>query len=147
MNFYTTGSTSATHVKLFIAYALPHCTTEMVKDVFDTVFNNEVTQVEELTKTDRDTGKPFKLFWITLEPARHSPVWHFVSEIEKWGKSRIIYDSTGRDFYWQVRLNKEKTITKTVPRIMPAEELEPGQISEKRNISNESVKVTKKAKI
>jgi hypothetical protein len=136
------------NVKLFISYALPHCTTEMVKDVFDTVFNNEVTQIEELTKTDRDTGKPFKLFWITLEPARHSPVWHFVGEIEKWGKLRIIYESSKhRDFYLQVRLNKEKTITKTVPRIMPAEELEPGQISEKRNISNENVKVTKKAKI
>ena len=137
-----------TSIKLFISYALPRCTTEMVKDVFDTVFNNEVTKVEELTKFDRHTGKPFKLFWITLESARHSPVWHFVSEIEKWGMSRITYESSKhKDFYWQVRLNKENTNIKTVPRIIPAEELEQGEISEKRQISKESVKENKKARL
>jgi hypothetical protein len=113
-------------VKLFISYALGHVTTATVKDVFDSVFNNEVTQIEELAKKDRVTGKTFKLFWITLSPARHSPVWRFVDEIEKFGKASIIYEShKGKDFYWQVRLNKEKDAkpaVKTMPRIMAREE-------------------------
>lgn len=124
--FYVSGSPSApvTHVKLFISYALPHCTTAMVKDVFDTVFDNEVTQIEELEKKDRDTGKPFKLFWITLNPARHSRVWRFVDEIEQFKSARIIYETKrGTDYYWQVRLNveKEKPMVKTTPRILPRE--------------------------
>lgn len=125
-NFYVSGSTPSapvTHVKLFISYALNHVTTVTVKDVFDTVFDNEVTQIEELAKEDRVTGKPFKLFWITLEPARHSRVWRFVDEIEKFGSARIIYESKrGNDYYWQVRLNKDKvTPVKTTPRILPRE--------------------------
>lgn len=125
-NFYVSGSTPSapvTHVKLFISYALNHVTTATVKDVFDTVFDNEVTQIEELAKEDRVTGKPFKLFWITLEPARHSRVWRFVDEIEKFGSARIIYESKrGNDYYWQVRLNKDKvTPVKTTPRILPRE--------------------------
>ena len=123
---YVSGSTPSapiTHVKLFISYALKHVTTAMVKDVFDTVFDNEVTQIEELERKDRDTGKPFKLFWITLNPDRHSPVWRFVDEIEKFGRASIIYEShKGKDFYWNVRLNKEKEPkVKTMPRIMPRE--------------------------
>jgi len=126
-NFYVSGSTPSapvTHVKLFISYALPHCTTAMVKDVFDTVFDNEVEQIEELEKKDRDTGKPFKLFWITLEPARHSRVWRFVDEIEQFKFARIIYESKrGTDYFWQVRLNveKDKPSVKTTPRILPRE--------------------------
>jgi hypothetical protein len=126
-NFYVSGSTPSapvTHVKLFISYALGYVTTAMVKDVFDTVFDNEVEQIEELEKKDRVTGKPFKLFWITLQPARHSRSWHFVEEIEKFGSARIIYESKrGNDYYWQVRLNKDKeqTAVKTMPRILPRE--------------------------
>ena len=122
-NFYVSGSTPSapvTHVKLFISYALNHVTTATVKDVFDTIFNNEVSYIEELAKKDRDTGKSFKLFWITLEPARHSPLWHFVDEIEKFGSARIIYEThKGKDFYWKVRLNKDKPAVKTMPCIMP----------------------------
>lgn len=125
-NFYVSGSTPSapvTHVKLFMSYALGHVTTATVKDVFDTVFDNEVTQIEELAKEDRVTGKPFKLFWITLEPARHSRVWRFVDEIEKFGSARIIYESKrGNDYYWNVRLNKDKVSpVKTTPRILPRE--------------------------
>jgi len=125
-NFYVSGSTPSapvTHVKLFISYALNHVTTETVRDVFDTVFDNEVTQIDELSKEDRNTGKPFKLFWITLNPDRHSRVWKFVDEIEKFGSARIIYEShKGKDYYWQIRLNKDKQVTvKTTPRILPRE--------------------------
>ena len=138
-NFYVSGSTPSapvTHVKLFIAYALNHVTTATVKDVFDSIFNNEVTQIEELAKKDRDTGKTFKLFWITLEPARHSPVWRFVDEIEKFDKASIIYEShKGKDFYWQVRLNKDKikpvkTMPRIMPRIMPREVKEVKEVKE-----------------
>jgi hypothetical protein len=124
-NFYVSGSTPSapvTHVKLFISYALGHVTTAMVKDVFDTVFDNEVTQIEELERKDRVSGKPFKLFWVTLEPARHSRVWRFVDEIEKFDKASIIYETRkGKDYYWQVRINKDKVTVKTTPRILPRE--------------------------
>jgi hypothetical protein len=130
-NFYVSGSTPSapiTHVKLFISYALGHVNTPMVKDVFDTVFDNEVEQIEELERKDRVTGKSFKLFWITLNPARHSRVWRFVDEIEKFGSARIIYEThKGKDYFWQVRLNKEKEApaapaVKFTPRILPREE-------------------------
>ena len=118
----STPSAPVTHVKFFISYTLGHVTTATVKEVFDTVFDNEVTQIEELERKDRDTGKSFKLFWITLNPARHSRVWNFVQEIEKFGSARIIYETRkGKDYYWQVRLNKEKTEVKTTPRILPRE--------------------------
>ena len=127
--FYVSGSTPSapvTHVKLFISYALGHVTTATVKNVFDLVFDNEVTQIEEVERKDRDTGKTFKLFWVTLQPARHSRVWHFVSEIEKFGKASITYEThKGKDYYWQVRLNKDKAPTpaaKFTPRILPREE-------------------------
>jgi hypothetical protein len=123
MSANSTPSAPVTSVKLFISYALNHVTTATVKDVFDTVFDNEVTQIEELTKEDRVTGKPFKLFWITLNPARHSRVWKFVDEIEKFKSARIIYETKrGTDYYWQVRLNKDKEqAVKTAPRILPRE--------------------------
>jgi hypothetical protein len=127
-NFYVSGSTPSapvTHVKLFISYTLGHVTTATVKDVFETVFDDEVTQIEELAKEDRVTGKPFKLFWITLAPARQSRVWRFVDEIEKFGSARIIYETKrGNDYFWQVRINKDKpqpVVVKTTPRILPRE--------------------------
>jgi hypothetical protein len=126
---YVSGSIPSapvTSVKLFISYTLGHVTTATVKDVFDLVFNNEVIQIEELERKDRDTGKSFKLFWITLAPERHSPVWRFVDEIEKFGSARIIYEThKGKDYFWQVRINKDKETTpavKSTPRIMPREE-------------------------
>jgi len=127
---YVSGSIPSapvTSVKLFISYALGHVTTATVKDVFDLVFNNEVTQIEELERKDRDTGKSFKLFWITLAPGRHSPVWRFVEEIEQVGFARITYEThKGKDYFWQVRLNKDKepvnSAVKFTPRILPREE-------------------------
>jgi hypothetical protein len=86
----------------------------------------------ELERKDRNTGKPFKLFWVTLQPARHSAAWRFVAEIEKFGNASLIYETRkGRDYFWQVRLNKEKPQVKTTPRIMPREQppaLEDGEI-------------------
>ena len=127
-NFYVSGSIPSapvTHVKLFISYTLGYVNTAMVKEVFDTVFDDEVTQIEELERNDRVSGKPFKLFWITLAPARHSRVWRFVDEIEKFGSARIIYETKrGNDYFWQVRLNKDKEqapVVKTTPRILPRE--------------------------
>ena len=105
---------------LFISYALPHCTTEMVREVFDTVFQNGVLKVAETTKTDSKTGKPFKLFWITLDCGRSCHTLDkFLAEIEKHGNASIIYEtSRGQDRWWNVRINKEKEVTKTQPRIL-----------------------------
>ena len=152
-NFYSGSTPSApvTHVKLFISYALNHVTTATVKDVFDSIFNNEVTQIEELVKKDRDTGKTFKLFWITLEPERHSPVWRFVDEIEKFGKASIIYEShKGKDFYWQVRLNKDKinpvkTMPRIMPRIMPREVKEVKEVVEVKEVKEVEVTTSESA--
>ncbi len=125
---YVSGSIPSapvTSVKLFISYTLGHVTTATVKDVFDTVFDDEVLQIEELERKDRNTGKSFKLFWITLIPARHSRVWRFVDEIEKFGKASIIYEThKGKDYFWQVRINKDKEPAPVnfTPRIMPREE-------------------------
>lgn len=125
MSTNSAPSAPVTSVKLFISYTLGHVTTATVKDVFDTVFDNEVTQIEELERKDRVTGKPFKLFWITLAPERHSRVWRFVDEIEQYGSARIIYETKrGNDYYWNVRINKDKTpapAVKTTPRILPRE--------------------------
>jgi Cu2+-containing amine oxidase len=93
---------SPTSIKLFISYAHDQVTTETVRDVFDTLFDNEVAQIEELTKQDINTGRPFKLFWITLFPSRHSQVWKFVDEIEKFGSACINYESTRGNEYWYV---------------------------------------------
>jgi hypothetical protein len=103
---------------LFISYALPHCTTEMVKEVFDTVFQNCVVKIVETTKTDRNTGKPFKMFWVTLDCGRSNwTLGKFIAEIEKHGNASLIYETTkGQDRWWNVRINKEKV--KTVPRIL-----------------------------
>ncbi len=125
---YVSGSIPSapvTSVKLFISYTLGHVTTATVKNVFDTVFDDEVLQIEELERKDRNTGKSFKLFWITLIPARHSRVWRFVDEIEKFGKASIIYEThKGKDYFWQVRINKDKEPAPVnfTPRIMPREE-------------------------
>jgi hypothetical protein len=160
-------------VKFFISYALPHCTTATVKEVFDLVFDNEVTEIMEVERQDRNTGKPFKMFWITLQPARHSRVWRTVEEIEQYGNTRIIYETKkGKGYWWQVRLNKDKETVKAVPRILPRETpkatdkeavafsktpqfaemksvnfeiLEPGEIPEKRK-SDAALNGGKKAK-
>ena len=124
---YVSGSVPSapvTSVKLFISYTLAHVTTATVKDVFDTVFDDEVLQIEELERKDRNTGKSFKLFWVTLIPARHSRVWRFVDEIKQVGFARITYEThKGKDYYWQVRINKEPAPSaKFTPRIMSREE-------------------------
>ena len=118
---------STTLTTLFIGYALPHCTTEMVKDVFDQLFDNQVTKIAENTREDRVTGKQFKMFWITLE-ARQGRLAMFVKDLEIHGATRITYESSkGKDRYWKVQINKEKT--KFVPRILPPE-TEEGEINE-----------------
>ena len=122
---------------LFISYALPHCTTEMVKEVFDTVFDNSVVKIAETSKTDRDTGKPFKMFWITLDCGRSCRTLDvFLAEIKKHEKASIIYETTkGKDRYWNVRINKDKV--KTVPRILERAE-EEGEINEGKRKASES---------
>jgi hypothetical protein len=48
-------ATESKSVKFFISYTLGHVTTAIVKDVFDLVFDNEVEQIEELERKDRNT--------------------------------------------------------------------------------------------
>ena len=116
-------------ITLFISYALPHCTTEMVKDVFDELYENTVMKVAEKEMKDRKTGKPFKLFWITLDESRPE-VFYQLRQAERHGAARITYESTnGKDRWWNVVVNKEKVkevkedevyVGKFVPYILPA---------------------------
>ena len=125
---------------LFISYALPHCTTEMVKDIFDELFDNQVTKIAENTRKDRTTGRDFKLFWITLDSSKPGRLGNFIRDMGEDGK-RIAYDEThGKVRYWIVRLNKVKTVEKKkfVPRIL---ELEEGEIKEDFDFKGQIVKI------
>ena len=96
-------------ITLFISYALPHCTVEMVKDVFDELCEKTVLKVAEKEMKDRKTGKPFKLFWITLDESRPELFYQIRQAEHRHGAARITYESTnGKDRWWNVVVNKEK---------------------------------------
>ena len=92
---------------LYINYALPHCTTEMIRAKFDTMFVNEgVTQITEEIKNDtKIPGKKFKRFWVCIDCYVHDPTMTYILEsIEKEGFAKVYYEKTqGVDRYWKVK--------------------------------------------
>jgi hypothetical protein len=93
----------------YISYALPHCTTEMVRAKFDDMFRNIVMEITEEVKDDNTrTGKKFKRFWIKCDETLHrfNPmVDHLQETIEKLGYAHVYYEKTkGVDRYWKVKL-------------------------------------------
>jgi len=96
-------------VVFYISYALPHCTTEMVRAKFDTMFQNIVVTITEEIKDDNErAGKKFKRFWIKCDETlnRFTPSLDYVLEmIQKLGYAQIYYEkSNGVDRYWKVKL-------------------------------------------
>ena len=102
---------STMYIVLYISYALPHCTTEMVSTKFDSMFVDPcVTYVgEELLDDTRNVGKKFKRFWICVECRRHDPMMKWIMEtIEKEGTAKVYYEKTkGVDRFWKVKIVPE----------------------------------------
>jgi hypothetical protein len=95
-------------MSFYIPYALPHVTVATVKDTFEAIFEGDV-KVNEVMRKDRDTGRDFKLFWITVDGG-NKHIDFFIDEINSAGSAKITYErSKGQDRYWQVKLNKPKT--------------------------------------
>ena len=74
------------------------CTTEMVQNKFDNLFQNQVTMVVEETMADQNG--PFKRFSITLEWTRGGFNSLFIDEIKEHGDATI-YDD---DIMWIVTI-------------------------------------------
>jgi hypothetical protein len=96
-------------VIFYISYALPHCTTEMVRAKFDDMFQNIVVLITEEVKNDNmREGKKFKRFWINCDESlqRFTPALDHVLEIIKTtGYAKLYYEkSNGVDRYWKVKL-------------------------------------------
>ena len=91
----------------YISYALPHCTTEMVRAKFDSMFVDEcVCKIAEEVKDDtKNIGKKFKRFWILVDCYKHDPMMNYMLEsIERDGSAKVYYEKThGVDRYWKVK--------------------------------------------
>jgi hypothetical protein len=114
---------------LFIGYAHKSCSAELVKDTFENALNQEgiVSRVDEKTKTNRQTGEEFKVFFVHFNtPNRQLD--HMLAEIKSNGFNILVYASQfdkhkGKSVerYWKVFEYKEKPkpeAQKFVPRIM-----------------------------
>lgn len=110
--------------ELFISYAMHHCTISDVTDTFNSVFEEDVVvKVSDATRKDKTTGRPFKMFWITL--TLNDRVNRFIKEINDFGEACIIYetDKYNNQRYWKVRINVRPSTPSPdfKPRIMPRE--------------------------
>jgi hypothetical protein len=101
-------------MSFYIPYALPHVTVATVKDTFEAIFEGDV-KVNELMRKDRDTGRDFKIFWITVDGG-NKHIDFFIDEINSAGSAKITYERSKRqDRYWQVKLNINKPKTHSEP--------------------------------
>lgn len=102
--------------KLFINFAPTECSTGMVWNVFDILFDDQVIHVYEDIRTDKN-GK-FKVFWIILESDQpNRRLFDFIDEITDYGSARVVYESIhGDDRYWQVCFDKQGS-SEVVPRV------------------------------
>ena len=114
---------------LFIGYAHKSCSAEQVKDAFENALNQEgiVSRVDEKTKTNRQTGEEFKVFFVHFNTPNRQ-LEHMISEIKRNGFNILEYASEydkrkGKSVvrYWKVFEYKEKPKPeeqKFVPRIL-----------------------------
>ena len=81
-------------VVLYIGYALPHCTTAIVRDKFDSMFSNCVSSVIEKTLDDH-VGRKYKRFWVTVDSCKHDPTMTYVLDaVDKNGFVKVYYETT-----------------------------------------------------
>lgn len=114
---------------LFIGYAHKSCSAEQVKDAFENALNQEgiVSRVDEKTKTNRQTGEEFKVFFVHFNTPNRQ-LEHMITEIKTNGFNILEYASEydkrkGKSVvrYWKVFEYKEKPKPeeqKFVPRIL-----------------------------
>jgi len=107
--------TKDTMESLFISYALGHCTAEDITENFNMTFDDDVVvKISEKTQVDTTTHKPFKMFWVEVNPNRRMA--SFLDEIKTNGYARLYFKEKGASRFWQVQINK-KPVSK--PRILP----------------------------
>ena len=105
---------------LFINYALGSCKINDVSDTFNWTFDDDVVvKISEATRVDKSTHKPFKMFWIEVNPNRR--LVSFLEEIKSNGRARLYFRENGVRRFWNVCFDKAET---RVPRILPKETLE-----------------------
>jgi len=114
---------STSKVSLYIGYAMAFCTEKQVEDAFNYVLDgNFVESVKSCERTNDETGRPFKMFFINLK--EHDGLATLVQRIKSEGHIKINYDG---DWFWKVTLNTPKVKAAFKPRIM-----EVGEIKEDR---------------
>ena len=114
------SSTTST-ASLCIGYALDRCTPEQVSEIFNYIIDdNQVESVTTLDKTNKNTQRPFKIFFINFKRTSEKLA-SVVERIESEGFIRVEYDAP---WFWKVTLAKKKEVNdeKKGPRIMGRDE-------------------------
>jgi len=93
-------------------------TTEGVRDAFQTL--GRVLKVTYLTKTDRRTQRPFRMYFVAVE--NNDRVLHFAQQIKENGFMTIPYRNP---YYLKIHLAEKK--------VEPHRTVEPGQLVEISN--------------
>ena len=117
---------------LCIGYAHKSCTVEQVKRIFEQTLaeDNIVAKVDELDRTNDQTGETFKMFFIHFDHTNLA-LQHVLSRVESNDFFVVTYGQrldrkSGKyiDTYWKVTAYKPKNKDDFKPRIMSVEEAE-----------------------
>ena len=105
---------------LYIGYAMAFCTEKQVEDAFNSIANETLVEsVKSCERTNDDTGRPFKMFFINFK-STNSTLDEMIQRIKDEGHIRLNYDG---DWFWKVTINVPKVKATTFkPRIMGADE-------------------------
>jgi hypothetical protein len=128
----SSNSTASSTATLCIGYAHKSCTVEQVKRMFEQTLEEKdiVSKVDELERTNDQTGEIFKMFFIHFDHT-NLQLQHVLSRVEQTEFFVLTYGQrldrkTGKyvDTYWKVTAYKPKTKDDFKPRIMSVEEAE-----------------------
>ncbi len=116
------SSSTVSIPSLCIGYALDRCSPEQVTEIFNYIIDdNEVDNVTSLDKTNNNTGRPFKIFFINFKRTSAN-LTAVVTRIEEEGFIKVEYDAP---WFWKVTLAKKKEVKENKPsgpRIMGRDE-------------------------
>ena len=122
---------STSVASLFIGYARATCTTDQVKQVFDTAFNAEIVkQVDEVIKKDPN-GYEFKIFFIHFNDQDNDKLTQFMTRLKmaQDGFIPVVYNTEydkklggNVERYWKVLPFTPKPVQITGVRVMTEEE-------------------------
>lgn len=86
---------------LYIGYAMAFITEKQIEDTFNQVTNESlVDSVDSCEKTNKDTGRPFKLFFIKFKKT-NDILDNMILRIKDEGLIKLNYD---RDWFWKVQM-------------------------------------------